>query len=113
LIRTAFRLSHLAILKYSDMLRVTMSTSEILNVREIIQRGGGPKRLHERSKAVACRGRKRRAAAIAEKTIYSWFDNGIPEKHWGFVMPECGVTAAELHRANEALRAEEGCPRAA
>ena len=75
-------------------------------IREIIQAAGGPKRLHKRSTELAGKGKFRNLQPIAEKTIYAWFENGIPEKHWGFVMPECGVTAVELHRANEALRSE-------
>lgn len=73
-------------------------------IRDIIQAGGGAKRLHERSKQLAGKGKFRNLQAIAEKTIYAWFENGIPEKHWVFVMPECGVTAVDLHDANEALR---------
>jgi uncharacterized protein (DUF2336 family) len=65
-----------------------------LTVREIIQRGGGPKGL----RAVA-------AIRISEKTVYSWFQNGIPERHWRWVRTACGVTAEQLHRANESLRA--------
>lgn len=78
--------------------------SDTLGVREIIQRGGGPKALHARHKEVIKAEKRRNEKAVAEKTIYSWFENGIPEKHWAFVMSECRVTEADLHRANEALR---------
>lgn len=84
-----------------------------LAIREIIQAAGGPKHLHERSIELAGKGKFRNLQPIAEKTIYAWFENGIPEKHWVFVMPECGVTAVELHRANEALRDQEPSKRVA
>jgi hypothetical protein len=71
------------------------------SVREIIQRGGGPKALHQKGKGLA---KQRRERVIAEKTIYSWFVNGIPEKHWWLVMAVCRVTEGDLHRANEELR---------
>lgn len=75
-------------------------------VREILQqRGGGPARLAKRSEEWAKRGKLPKV--IAEKSIYSWFDNGIPEKHWAFVMKECTVTLGTLHAANEALRKAE------
>ncbi len=72
-----------------------------LDVKAIIHKGGGAKRLSDRSSELA---RQKRARFVAEKTIYSWIESGIPEKHWGFVMPECGVTEEELHRCNEDIR---------
>ena len=77
-------------------------SAETLNVRGILQRGGGPEKLSKRSEALAARGKLQKP--IAEKTIYSWFGNGFPEKNWSFVMGECSVTEEVLHRANEALR---------
>lgn len=73
----------------------------LLTVRQIIQKAGGPKALHAQGKLLA---RERQERPIAEKTIYSWFVNGIPEKHWWLVMPVCKVTVSELHKANEELR---------
>ena len=73
-----------------------------LDIRQILQRGGGPERLAQRSQELAKRGKLRQA--IAAKTIYCWFGNGIPEKHWALVMGECDVTEEILHRANEAAR---------
>lgn len=67
-----------------------------MSVRSIIDTGGGPKRL---SDYALSRDRK-----VSEKTIYSWLQNGIPEKHWDWVAPACRVTAEQLHRANKALR---------
>lgn len=78
----------------------TMSNSK--DVRAIVACGGGPSGLHERSKEWVRQHRLERP--IAEKTIYSWFAGGIPEKHWSFVMPVCGATEGEIHAANEALR---------
>jgi hypothetical protein len=79
---------------------MTDATQE-LDVKAIIQRAGGAKRLSERSAELA---RCHQAKFVAEKTIYSWIESGIPEKHWGFVMPECGVTEEVLHRCNEEIR---------
>ena len=75
-----------------------------LDVRAIVQKGGGPKRLHEKITRLAKLGKLRPDQMIAEKTIYSWFEGGIPERHWGSIMPLCKVTEGELHQANEALR---------
>jgi hypothetical protein len=80
----------------------------VLSVREIVHKGGGPKRLHEKSKGLA---KQRCERVIAEKTIYSWFENGIPEKHWWLVMLVCHVKEGDLHRANEALRRARPKPR--
>ncbi len=77
-----------------------------MTIRELLQeRGGGPARLAKRSVEWARRGRLPKP--IAEKSIYAWFGNGIPEKNWAFVMKECGVTLETLHSANEALRKAE------
>lgn len=75
-----------------------------LSVREIIQKAGGPKGLHARLKKLARTGRLREEQVAAEKTIYSWLESGIPERHWSSVMPICRVTESDLHKANEALR---------
>lgn len=82
-----------------------MSTPH-LTVREILQRGHGPEKLAERSAQWVKRDKLRRP--IAEKTMYSWFANGIPEKHWSFIMAECEVSLATLHWANEAARKSDG-----
>src|ERR1043166_7540247 len=75
-------------------------------VREILQqRGGGPARLAKRSEEWARKGKLPKP--IAEKPIYSWFGNGIPEKNWAFVMKECTVSEGTLHAANEAVRKAE------
>lgn len=79
--------------------------TEELSVREIVHRGGGPKGLSDKSLALRKAGE---AEFVAEKTIYSWFKSGIPEKHWRFVMPACGVTEEQLHRANEDIRRKVG-----
>lgn len=79
---------------------MTDATSD-LSVREIVHKGGGPKELSDRSLALS---QSDEAEFVAEKTIYSWFKSGIPEKHWRFVMPTCGVTEEQLHRANEEIR---------
>lgn len=76
-----------------------------LSVREIVHKGGGPKELSDRSLVLS---RSDEAEFVAEKTIYSWFKSGIPEKHWRFVMPICGVTEEQLHRANEEVRQRSG-----
>ena len=77
-----------------------------MTIREILQeRGGGPARLAKRSAEWARRGKLPKP--IAEKSIYAWFGNGIPEKNWAFVLKECGVTLQVLHAANEAVRKEE------
>jgi hypothetical protein len=82
-------------------------SKSILSVRDIIERGGGPRQLNKRSQALARLDKSGRLKEIAEKTIYSWIENGIPEKHWSFVMPQCSVSEGELHRANELLRKGE------
>jgi hypothetical protein len=75
-----------------------------LDVREIIQRAGGPKGLHAHMRKLVRSGKLRPDQAVAEKSIYSWFEIGIPERHWSFVMSACQVTESDLHKANEALR---------
>jgi hypothetical protein len=79
----------------------TMST---LDVREIIQKAGGPKGLHAHMRDLVRTKKLRPDQAVAEKSIYSWFEIGIPERHWSFVMSACEVTESDLHKANEALR---------
>ncbi len=74
-----------------------MKNSE-MTVREIVQLGGGPKGLYARLKELADE------EVISEKAVYAWRQKGIPERHWQFVQRVCGVTAEQLHRANEALR---------
>jgi hypothetical protein len=64
---------------------------EAPSVRDIIECAGGPKGLASR-------------VPIKQKSIYCWFEKGIPEKHWAAVISVCGVTLEQLHRANEALR---------
>lgn len=81
-----------------------------LTIREIIERGGGSKGLHARSKEIAAQKRRKGPAAkvVPEKTIYAWYESGIPERHWWWVMPACNVTEVELHRANEERRSPAG-----
>ena len=81
-----------------------------LDVREIIQKAGGPKGLHAHMKKLVRGGKLRPDQAVAEKSIYSWFEIGIPERHWGFVMSACQVTESDLHKANEALRKQTQKP---
>ena len=78
--------------------------STCLDVRSIIKRAGGPKGLHAHVQELAKLGKLNPDQVVAEKTIYSWFEGGIPERHWSVVMPACGVTESQLHRANEVLR---------
>ena len=73
-----------------------------LTVRDIVKLGGGAKALSLRSSDLAARGEL--AEPVADKTIYSWFGSGIPEKHWRWLRPVCGVTVEQLHDANEAAR---------
>lgn len=85
-----------------------MSTPD---VREIIQKAGGPKGLHAHMRKLVRGGKLRPDQAVAEKSIYSWFEIGIPERHWSFVMSACEVTESDLHKANEALRKQAQKPR--
>jgi hypothetical protein len=82
-----------------------------LDVREIIQKAGGPKGLHAHMMKLVRDKKMRADQAVAEKSIYSWFEIGIPERHWGFVMAACQVTESDLHKANEALRKQAQKPR--
>lgn len=84
-----------------------------LDVREIIQKAGGPKGLHAHMKKLVRSGKLRTDQAVAEKSIYSWFEIGIPERHWGFVMSACQVSESDLHKANEALRKQAQKPKRA
>lgn len=74
--------------------------NDTMTVREIVQLGGGPKGLYARLKELADD-----EEIISEKAVYAWRQKGIPERHWQWVQRVCGVTAEQLHRANEALRA--------
>ncbi len=66
------------------------------NVRDIITEAGGPREIAKAAK-------KSRYKLVA-KSVYDWPTIGIPEKHWATIMRLAGVTADELHRANEAVR---------
>lgn len=70
-----------------------------LTVRDIVQRGGGPKGLYARLLEMVDVDQ-----VITESAVYKWRDNGIPERHWPVVQRVCDVTAEQLHLANEALR---------
>ena len=70
-----------------------------LTVREIVQRGGGPKGLYAQLIELVDDDQ-----VISENAVYKWRFNGIPERHWQIVQRVCSVTAEQLHRANEALR---------
>ncbi|MEM8971736.1 MAG: hypothetical protein AAGD43_06735 [Pseudomonadota bacterium] len=45
------------------------------------------------------------ADTVAIKTIYKWPVLGIPERRWSIIRALTDVTLAELHSANEAVRA--------
>jgi hypothetical protein len=75
------------------------------SIRSIIEKGGGPKGLHEHSKLMAQKRRKGRIVPL--KTIYSWTESGIPERHWWWVAPACSVTPEQLHKANEERRVSQ------
>ena len=71
-----------------------------MTVRDIVNLGGGPKGLYASLKEAAD------GEIISEKTVYAWRQKGIPERHWKVIQRILGVTAEQLHRANEALRAD-------
>lgn len=73
-----------------------------MSVRSIIGVGGGPRGLADYARRHGIPDPER---PVAEKTIYSWFKSGIPEKHWDWVSLACDVDTTQLHNANKALRA--------
>jgi hypothetical protein len=73
-----------------------------MSVRSIIAIRGGPKGLADYARRHGVPDPDR---PVTEKTIYSWFKSGIPEKHWDWVSVACDVDATTLHNANKELRA--------
>lgn len=63
-----------------------------MDIRTIIKRCGGPRRISTES----VRGGK----PVARKTVYSWLLNGIPEWHWDLISCLGSVTIEDIHRAN-------------
>lgn len=66
-----------------------------MTIIEIIDRAGGTREMARKCPVTP---------PVPAKTIYSWRRIGIPEWHWWWVGPTAGVTAEELHQANENLR---------
>lgn len=65
-------------------------------VRQIIEDAGGPHK-------IAAASRKTRRP-IGFKTVYAWYANGIPEKHWDLMAKLANATPDELYHANRPLR---------
>lgn len=49
----------------------------------------------------------RKAIGTTDWAVRKWPSNGIPEKHWAVLRSLGAVTADELHRVNEGIRASE------
>jgi hypothetical protein len=66
-------------------------------VRDIIAAAGGPREI--------ARAAKKSRYKLVAKSVYDWPTIGIPEKHWATILKLADVSVAELHQANEAVRA--------
>ena len=75
-----------------------MNTTDGITVRDIVARCA----------SAECPNGAERIANESENTVskwavYKWLHNGIPEKRWPLVKRLAGVTADELHSANQQL----------
>ena len=67
-----------------------------MTVDEIIKDCGGPARITDES-----------GGEIGRWAPYKWSKSGIPEQHWTLIRHLSGVTAEQLHEANERSRASK------
>lgn len=80
-----------------------------MDIREIIEKGGGAPRIAEESERLAALDPVTYRIAKV-KAVYKWATNGIPEWHWPVVARLSGVTEIDIYKANRELEAASKSP---